>query len=520
MQQHTPVVGKHILGILTSGMYQDPLMIYREYIQNAADQIDELDPDEREDNDRKTIRITIDPQKRRVVIRDHATGISAALVAERLLNVADSHKDPAKNKGFRGIGRLAGLSYCQKLFFETSAKGETMVSRLEMDCGKLRAILRDVSDHADAGKVISDISYLTQMPEKTESFNRYFQVEMVDVDDQVGEALLDVDQVKEFISQIAPVKFGKAKFSYGDTIRKKAEEFGYPLDEYTIQVNGDTVVKPYKDEIYDSSGKVVETLGEPRFRRIEFRGEPLAWCWFIPCISGKSIVESKNPERKIRLRKCNIQIGFENFLDEFFPEPRSNGYMIGEIHLVSDHILPNGDRNGLDVSREASAFIRQLREKEFKQLWQAAREASSLSAAKKQIQTYESDKMEFEKLQSNREVPVGAIQRKRKELDKAYEQAKKATRTLDKARTTPKSGNEFIESVVRAHSSDIPVVKPPSRISSFVAREAADAPETIVSLPKSHLQTAFIGVLSEKANLGIEQCMALWKALDEQLQLP
>ena len=53
----TPDIGKHILSILTIGMYQDPRMIYREYIQNSADQIDMLSDDEKRDNLRQTIVI-------------------------------------------------------------------------------------------------------------------------------------------------------------------------------------------------------------------------------------------------------------------------------------------------------------------------------------------------------------------------------------------------------------------------------------------------------------------------------
>ena len=36
-----PNVGRQILDIITSGMYNNPLMVIREYIQNAADSIDE-----------------------------------------------------------------------------------------------------------------------------------------------------------------------------------------------------------------------------------------------------------------------------------------------------------------------------------------------------------------------------------------------------------------------------------------------------------------------------------------------
>lgn len=112
--EKSPVIGKHILSTLTIGMYQDPRMIYREYIQNSADQIDTLSEDELQDKIRQTIVIDIDEKRRRVEIKDSATGIPQEQFQDRLLNVADSQKDPSKNKGFRGIGRLAGLNYCQK----------------------------------------------------------------------------------------------------------------------------------------------------------------------------------------------------------------------------------------------------------------------------------------------------------------------------------------------------------------------------------------------------------------------
>lgn len=34
------VIGKHTLESLTSGMYSDPFVVFREYIQNATDSID------------------------------------------------------------------------------------------------------------------------------------------------------------------------------------------------------------------------------------------------------------------------------------------------------------------------------------------------------------------------------------------------------------------------------------------------------------------------------------------------
>ena len=39
-KQYTPTIGKDVIESLTLGMYEDCRFIFREYIQNAADQID------------------------------------------------------------------------------------------------------------------------------------------------------------------------------------------------------------------------------------------------------------------------------------------------------------------------------------------------------------------------------------------------------------------------------------------------------------------------------------------------
>ena len=71
-------VGKNLLDNLTTGMYADSKVIYREYIQNACDQIDLaiklgiLSPDE------GNVDIYIDSKKRYISIKDNATGVRAA----------------------------------------------------------------------------------------------------------------------------------------------------------------------------------------------------------------------------------------------------------------------------------------------------------------------------------------------------------------------------------------------------------------------------------------------------------
>ena len=134
-------VGKNILDNLTTGMYSDSKVIYREYIQNSCDQIDlaiKLGILSSEDG---YVDIYIDKKKRYISIKDNATGVKNANFIEDVGDIANSNKEIGKNKGFRGIGRLCGLAYCKVLKFTTSYLGENTKSIMTCDAQKMRAML-------------------------------------------------------------------------------------------------------------------------------------------------------------------------------------------------------------------------------------------------------------------------------------------------------------------------------------------------------------------------------------------
>src|SRR5918912_1229749 len=108
MEQPKTLIGKDVIESLTLGMYEDSRFIFREYIQNAADQIDAgikiglLNQGEGE------IHINISDRDRRITIEDNATGIPTERVLPILRDIAKSHKERGVDRGFRGIGRLGG----------------------------------------------------------------------------------------------------------------------------------------------------------------------------------------------------------------------------------------------------------------------------------------------------------------------------------------------------------------------------------------------------------------------------
>ena len=135
------VIGKYTLESLTNGMYASPLDMYREYIQNAVDSFDDAIEAGIEYSDKLRIDITINAEDRSVVIRDNGCGIKADAAISTLLDIGNSQKSNQTARGFRGIGRLAGLSYCDKLTFKTSYKGEECCTIIEFNAKLLKDLL-------------------------------------------------------------------------------------------------------------------------------------------------------------------------------------------------------------------------------------------------------------------------------------------------------------------------------------------------------------------------------------------
>ena len=140
------VIGKFTLESLTNGMYASCLDLYREYVQNAADSLDEAIELGLIGEQESLIRISIDTRLKRIQIEDNGVGIHASEAGSTLLDIGNSKKIKKSNRGFRGIGRLAGLGYCEKLVFSTSFKGENLCTIVEYDAKMLKSLLHSSND--------------------------------------------------------------------------------------------------------------------------------------------------------------------------------------------------------------------------------------------------------------------------------------------------------------------------------------------------------------------------------------
>lgn len=169
MAEEIVQVGKYTLESLTTGMYSDPKIVYREYIQNSVDSLEHAVSLGMLEQQGMRIDIIVNADESYISIKDNGTGISAAEAAQTLMNVGSSKKRNANNRGFRGIGRLGGMSYCNTLVFTTSAENEKVKTVVSFDCKKLRHLLvpgeyEDMSLSA----VLEEITTIETFPEKEE----------------------------------------------------------------------------------------------------------------------------------------------------------------------------------------------------------------------------------------------------------------------------------------------------------------------------------------------------------------
>src|ERR1700684_4341871 len=116
------VIGKDILELLTGAMYADRLTVYREYIQNAVDSIeDAVEANMYSRSVEPGIEVHIDRKERTIRIRDNGIGVSRANFLKRLTSIGASSKRGSKRRGFRGVGRLAQLGFWGGLVFRSKA---------------------------------------------------------------------------------------------------------------------------------------------------------------------------------------------------------------------------------------------------------------------------------------------------------------------------------------------------------------------------------------------------------------
>lgn len=424
-------VGKNILDNLTTGMYSDSKVIYREYIQNACDQIDLAIELGILAADEGYVDIFTDNKKRYISIKDNATGVKVEDFIENVGDIANSNKELGKNKGFRGIGRLCGLAYCKTLKFTTSYLGENQKSIMTCDAQKMRAML--VENKRYTLDEIWD-AIITYQVEPEDEDEHYFEVELFDII-KSNTDLLNNTKIREYLSFVVPVPY-KNTFILRNQIYNYADSIGYTIDEYCVRVNGSQIFKEYTRNLKEQSGASLKTYDE--ISRLEFKdfrdnsGNLIAWMWVGLSRFEKSIPKV-NHMRGLRVRSENIQLGNDDVLQNLFKENRGNYYFVGEVFAASKELIPNSQRDYFNENDTRVLFEDLLREYFYDVLHKLYYEANRVKNDYKRQEEYLSKVAEFQK----KEQETGFVNEEERQklqfdIDKAKKSAEDARKRLDK----------------------------------------------------------------------------------------
>ena len=359
--EHQLLIGKFTLESLTSGLYVSPLDLYREYVQNAADSIDEALEQGILKKGEEKISITVSESERIIKISDNGTGVGANDIYSNLIDIGNSKKRHSNSRGFRGIGRLSGLGYCQKLKFLTSIHGEEKASCIIYDAEKLKYLLSPQVDSRDSiDQVLSSVLTIEEIPERINK--HYFSVELYGV---VPESdLLNDSEVVPYLQQNLPVPFSR-DFVWGSMIKQKLVQMEVELAEYNVELRTDRTVidicKPYKNKILaDRIRKINDSISDINFVPFYSGEKVTAMLWyaetnFLGTVLDKDI-------KGIRIRQGNILIGDENTLRKCYKEERFNSWMVGELLVFNEDIIPNTRRDDYEKNSAYKELLSQFTE--------------------------------------------------------------------------------------------------------------------------------------------------------------
>jgi hypothetical protein len=357
-----PYIGSYVLETLTTGMYAESRNALREYIQNSFDAIRAAVRAKVIKQAEGRITVTL-PDDTTLTVRDNGTGLSAVSALGTLTAIGLSKKARQKDAGFRGIGRLAGIAFCNALSFRTKASGESTETTVTFDCRSLRtAMTSDVEESQPLGQLLQ--SHVKATTTHVADAKAHYMIVTLKGLAQAPDEFKDLESIRNYLMETAPVDFDPS-WSAAKDIVSKATAAGLPIENVSIhlgrtEASAVPVYKAYRDALSKKGGSVA--IHEIKF----YDGDESNW-WAWVGLPDKPAMLTDERINGIRVRVRNIQIGRTTILDELFSEgnlskERFNKYYVGEVHIGDDQLIPNARRDGFEDNAAWVTARRELRD--------------------------------------------------------------------------------------------------------------------------------------------------------------
>ena len=374
-------VGRSMLDTITVALYENPIILFREYVQNSLDAHNRaVDANEPKITNIE-VTITVDETNRIIVIRDNGYGIPSVTFAERMLSIGSSGQQADKTRyiGFRGIGRISGLPFCKKLTFRNKAPNSTEVHECTWNGEEYRKKLSDESAGGDLSTIIGEIvTFGTKEVETKDKNKHYFEVVLEDYNDDI-DAMLKHEKFKENLTRMLPLQYD-SKFRGAKTIMHRYESFmKQDLRRFMIPVklDGESLCKSYDDSFILGSDIIFwEVRG--RKKSDQSLGDKIGLLWFTFSPHLKTI--ENDQYYGILTRSKNVLMGgndtfaqvadsSSSYVTTFREMAQALRAVYGELLINSEHLSDNSrrdwflpDEHSRDLNSVITDFMRRLNE--------------------------------------------------------------------------------------------------------------------------------------------------------------
>lgn len=296
-------MGLRLLETLTSALYEDPIVFFREYVQNSADAFT------RHPVTNARIDIKIDKKNKKIVFLDNGYGIPKKDFIDKMTSIGKSDKNKAIDQiGFRGIGRLAAMPFCKELIFKNKVENEEEIQVFSWDGEKYNTLLSQ-SETDDLESAIEQITQKSVLKYEGNISDHFFKVELVSYRTEIEE-LVNGKDFKRKLSRLLPLKYADS-FEAKKAIHNHYKKFmGESLEKYEFDVylDDDQLYKPYSETHILESDIVFWDLSFDQLSE-EVPAEKIGVLWFT--FNRKVSSNPADSPRGIFVRSKNMLLGNE-----------------------------------------------------------------------------------------------------------------------------------------------------------------------------------------------------------------
>uniref|UniRef100_C6DYA8 ATP-binding protein n=1 Tax=Geobacter sp. (strain M21) TaxID=443144 RepID=C6DYA8_GEOSM len=304
-------IGKSLLETITSALYENPIILFREYVQNSADAYKKAKNDGYASIDDFDINIKIDKSNACITITDNGYGIyTTADFEKKMINIAMSDKlDRSQYIGFRGIGRLSAMPFCNSLEFVNKKKGSAQLDKCKWDGSKYRNLLNsDATDLQSFFDIVKSIVEVSSEASDGAIDDHYFKVIIKGYSPEIAE-VIESANFKQRLKKMLPLKYSD-NFKASQKIIEKYNQFmseAFNDFAYSVKLDGEELLKNYSDSKHVLESDIVfwEITGKAGPKKEP--GEKIGIMWFT--FNKKPIANNDDNDYGILVRSKNVLMG-------------------------------------------------------------------------------------------------------------------------------------------------------------------------------------------------------------------